>query len=185
MSIGKTISIKISNYNLSTEEFVEIIEKINNSNNIHLTESPLDYAWGYQNDDNLRINFFRSKQKVEFVLIYENYEEIEQYISMIKSFIKFAKLDFKFISLSFGMVYIDYPDISYKFIVPEFTENDKLKYKLSTEIHNIESGEVYLSANFHFYDFLKMNKNPKDTIMNDIIGKFKTYYDLFNKMVEC
>lgn len=182
MSIGKTVSIKISNFDLLTTEFEEIIKKINKKNNLNLKENILEYAWGYQDEDNLRINFSYSKQKIEFVAIYEKEQELEKYIEMIKSFINYTEVDFKFIAISFGLVYVDIPNINYKFIVPEFKDNGTIKYKISTDIHNIENGNIYLSSNFHFYDFLKLNKKPKETIIKDILGNFDNYYNIFKSM---
>lgn len=183
MSIGKTVSIKILDINILTDDFVKIIEKINKENKFNLKENILDYAWGYQDDDiSLRINFYRSKRKVEFVSIYDDNSELNNYIKMISTFLKYAELDFKAISLSFGNVYIDIPNVNYKFILPEFKEENVLKYKLSTDIHNIENGDIYLSTNFHFYDFSSTGKKPKDTIINDILGNFGLYYELFKKM---
>lgn len=182
MSIGKTISIKISNFDILTTEFEEIIKKINKKNNLNLKENILEYAWGYQDEGNLRINFSHSKQKVEFVTIYESEKELEKYIKMIEAFINYTEVDFKFIAISFGLVYVDIPSINYKFIVPEFKEDEAIKYKISTDIHNIENGNVYLSSNFHFYDFSKLNKKPKETITKDILGNFDKYYNIFKCM---
>lgn len=182
MPIGRTISIKISNYNILIENFIKIIEIVNKENNLNLSELPLDYVWGYQDGENLRINFTKSKNKVEFVTIFDNEDDIDRYINMISSFIKHAQLDFKFISLSFGNVYKDVPIVDYKFILPEFSNPNALKYKLSSEIHNLENGDIYLSTNFHFYNFFSQNKDPKQTILEDILKRFEEYYLLFQKM---
>ncbi len=185
MAIGKTVSIKILNYNSNTDDFIKTINEINKKNSLMLKENILDYAWGYQDTiNNLRINLFQNKHKVEFVVIYDDIKEIKKYLDMIKTFLDLTSIDFKSIALAFGQVYFDYPTVNYKFIKPEFTKEDKLKYKLSTDIKYVEEDEgIYLSTNFHFYGFGNYNTNPIKIVEKEILNKFDKYHGIFTQMV--
>ena len=184
MTVEKTIKIKIVGFDLNKERFENIIRLLNTLDyKFKLNENP---CYGFQDDEhNLRINLL-SNNKLEFLGFYETIDDLEIIKNSVKTFLDKAVLYFKAISLEFGCIYINETGIIFRYNEPLFDNDNQLKYKLGVNIVNNEKGGVYLTQNYHFYNFnnVKNAYGVIGIINDDILLKLKDYSLDFDKAIE-
>ena len=184
MTIEKTIKIKIVGFVLNKERFENIVRLLNTLDyNLKLNENP---CYGFQDDEhNLRINLL-ANNKLEFLGFYETVDDLEIIKNSVKTFLDKSVLYFKAISLEFGCIYINETGIIFRYNEPLFDNDNQLKYKTLVNIVNNEKGGVYLTQNYHFYNFgnVKNENGIIGVIISDILENLKNYAQDFNIAIE-
>ena len=182
MNIEKIITLKIISFDIDKGKFENIINLLNKSGyKFKISEDP---CYGAQdNSNNIRINLF-NKNKIDFMIV--NSVKTEKLKYCINTFLDNCALFFKAISLEFGRIYNEVSAIKTTFINPEFTDENKLKYKLSTEIKTNEAGIVLIVTNYHFYNFKNVNNDCgiSGIIKTEILDKLNEYINDYEKSFE-
>lgn len=187
MTIKNTIFLKIIGFNLNLANFKVFVSEVNNKYGYNFIEEPLEYAYGYEDSEiRTRINYFGSKNKIEVEAFYDSVDDLTPTQNISKELLLHNSLKFKAIGLAFGKIIKDYPEVNYKFKLPLFNTDKELKYKLNTEIKNIENNNIYLSANHHFYNFDNACSSEiecKNLINNKILNNLDKFCLKFEESV--
>ena len=182
MTVEKTIKIKIVGFDLDKERFENIIRLLNTLDyKFKLNENP---CYGYQDDNiNIRVNLL-PHNKVEVIAFYQNDKDLSKIKEVVKTFLDSAVLYFKAISVNFGRLYTHPVDIEYKYQTPCFENNNKLKYKLHSEVSSLENDSTFINSNLHFYNFKISESYPiQEIIKNEILAKLQDYENDFAKSI--